>query len=311
MKKALSWLPVLICMIGVSHAQQELMVSQYMFNGLYLNPAYAGSHDYMEITALHRQQWVQFDGAPISQILSAEGIIKNKNSGWGAILTNDKIGVSYKTDLYGNYAYQIRLTEKTRLALGARGGVSYCRAMLNQLTYWDQNDVVFASNVKNRFIPNVGAGAYLFSEKFYAGISVPNIINYDPATTLSISNMANNIPRYVRHYYATAGYVFEVTENLQLKPSFLIKYVEGAPMQADLNFQAMFNKSLFVGVSYRTLDGLVAMVEYQPDNNWRIGYAYDQPLTMLRNYSIGSHEIMVSYMFRKQEGLKIKSPRFF
>ena len=82
-------------------------------------------------------------------------------------------------------------------------------------------------------------------------------------------------------------------------------------MQADLNFQAMFNKSLFVGVSYRTLDGLVAMVEYQPDNNWRIGYAYDQPLTMLRNYSIGSHEIMVSYMFRKQEGLKIKSPRFF
>lgn len=294
-----------------AYTQQEMMISQYMFNGLYLNPAYCGTHDFTEVTGLYRQQWANFAGAPVSQILSADGAIKNKNMGLGGILTNDKIGVTTKTDLYGNYSYHIRTGEKGKLSFGVRGGFSYYRAMLTQLTVWDGNDQVFANNIKNKFLPNAGAGIYYYTKKFYAGVSSPNLINYDPNTFLTLGGMMQGAPNYIRHFYANTGYVFEVNENLHFKPNVLVKYVNNAPVQADFNLNVLINRMFWVGGSYRTGDGIVGLIEYQHDGNWRLGYAYDFAFTKMQNYSFGSHEVMFSYMFGKKEIAKIRSPRFF
>jgi len=292
-------------------AQQEMMISQYMFNGLYLNPAYAGSHKFTEITALHRQQWVSFAGAPVSQILSAEGHLKNSKIGWGGIITNDRIGVTYKTDLYGNYAYHLPIGEKGNLSMGLRAGFSYYRALLNQLTIWDESDPVFSNNIRNKFLPNAGAGIYYYTPKFYAGISLPNMVNYDPNSFGTLGNVLSGSPNYVRHLYLNTGYVLEAGENLHFKPSILVKHVQSAPTELDLNLNVFFYGKLSVGGSYRTGDGIVGMLEYQHDSKWRIGYSYDYPMTRIRNYTFGSHEVMFSYMFWKPENLKIKSPRFF
>jgi type IX secretion system PorP/SprF family membrane protein len=311
MKRKLPFVLMLLGMINICNAQQDLMISQYMFSGLFINPAYSGSHEFTEVTALYRQQWVSFAGAPTSQIISGEGRIGNKNAGWGGIFSNDKIGVTNKTDLYGNYSYHMKVGKTTTLSLGVRGGASYYRAMLTQLTVWDAQDQVFMSNIRNKFLPNAGAGLYLYSKKFYAGFSAPNILNYGANTVISSSALAAGAPNYRRHYYLNGGYVHEVNSNLFIKPSFLVKYVANAPVEVDVNLNALVNKSFWVGASYRTRDGLVGIIEYQHDNSWRLGYAYDQPLTMLRSYSFGSHEIMFSYMFHKKDALKIKSPRFF
>jgi type IX secretion system PorP/SprF family membrane protein len=311
MKRKLFYMLFLAGLFSRVNAQQEMMISQYMFSGLFLNPAYSGSHGYTELTGLYRQQWVNFSGAPVSQIISGEGVVKDKNMGWGGILSNDKIGVSHKTDLYGNYAYHLKAGKTGKLSFGLRLGMSYYRAMLNQLTIWDGGDQVFANNVQNKFLPNAGAGLYYFSTKFYAGFSCPNIINYDSGTFLSASSGSVTVPNYVRHYYLYSGYVYQISENLHLKPSVLFKYVNHAPAEADLNLNLLINKSFWIGASYRTRDGIVGIMEFQHQNNWRLGYSFDYPLTMLRNYSFGTHEVMFSYMFRKKEGLKIKSPRFF
>jgi type IX secretion system PorP/SprF family membrane protein len=311
MKNKLLRVLLVFGIVNATFAQQDMMISQYMFNGLFVNPAYAGSHDWTEVTALYRQQWVRFEGAPVSQILSAEGKIAGKNAGWGAILTNDKIGVSFKTDAYGNYAYHMRVSDEGRISLGVRAGLSYYNANLTQLTVWDQNDQVFASNIRNKLMPNAGMGVYYYTRKFFAGLSVPNVLSYDPATFMTLGNVMTGNENYRRHFYANAGYVFEVNENLHIKPSCLVKYVEGAPVQADLNLNVLFCKNFWIGGSYRSNDGIVTLLEYQHNNNWRLGYAFDYPLTTMRNYSFGSHEIMFAYMFRKKEGLIIKSPRFF
>ncbi|MGZ3941017.1 MAG: PorP/SprF family type IX secretion system membrane protein [Bacteroidia bacterium] len=309
MKKILTYLILVISLRGFS--QQELMISQYMFNGLYLNPAYAGSHSYTEVTGLYRQQWTGFTGAPVSQIVSADGNVKNTKIGWGAILNNDRIGVTYKTDLYGNYAYHLPLGKEGRLSMGLRAGFSYYRALLNQLTVWDGNDQVFNNNIQNKFLPNAGVGLYYYTKKLYAGLSAPNLLNYDPNTFMTLGPLLKESPNYVRHGYISAGYVIEANENLHFRPSVLVKYVKNAPVEADFNLNVLINRAFWVGASYRTGDCLVGLLEYQHGSNWRIGYAYDFAITKIQKYNSGSHEIMFSYMFVKTESMKIKSPRFF
>lgn len=302
---------IITLLIGLrSLAQQEMMISQYMFNGLFLNPAYAGSHDYTEASALYRQQWATFKGAPVSQIASVDGRILSKNMGWGAILTNDRIGVTYKTDLYGNYAYHIKTSEKGKLSLGIRGGFSLYRALLSQLTVWDGNDQVFTNNISTKFLPNAGTGIYYYMPKFYAGLSCPNMLSYAPGTSVNLAAAFNDQPNLIRHYYFNTGYVYEVSDNLHIKPSVLVKYVKNAPVEADLNLNVLINRAFWVGASYRSGDGIVGLLEYQ-HNNWRLGYAYDFALTKMQKHSFGSHEIMFAYMFKPQETIKIKNPRFF
>ena len=288
-------------------AQQEAMFSQYMYSGLYINPAFSGSRTYGEINGIFRKQWVNFEGAPVTQILSMENPVKEKNMGWGAILVNDKIGVSCRTDFHLSYAYQIKTGNDYRLALGIRGGLSYCRAMLNDLRIWDANDQVFAANLKDVWLPNAGAGLYFYSTRFYSGISCPNLVDY---SNRSIGFSSANSPKIIPHYYFSSGYVFGIGKDLNLKPSFLIKYVPFAPVQADLNLNAEIKSKLCLGISYRTNDGLVAIAQLLFSERWKMGYAYDYPLTKINQYSYGSHELMLSYRLINSSRSSLNAPSF-
>ena len=219
-----------------SFAQQDPMVSQYMFNQLFLNPAYAGCHPYTQAMLLYRQQWVGFVGSPTTELLSIDGSLKNKNMGLGFTLLNDHIGVSTRTSFSGSYSYHLKLSDKQTLALGLNAGASYYSATLQDLTVWDQGDNVFVANVQSKLIPNFGTGAYFFADNYYAGISIPNILSYKPNTFLYIE--LNNTPEFQRHYYLTGGYIYKISESLSLKPSVLLKYTKGAPAEADFNLNA-------------------------------------------------------------------------
>ena len=292
------------------YCQQDILVSQYMFNHLLLNPAYAGSKDYMMATLLYRKQWVDFKGAPTTQVATLHGPVGLTNFGWGASISHDKIGVTDRTDAYLNAAYHLPVGPKMKLSLGLRGGGGYYSYKNSDLIYWDSNDPLFAGDKTSKFIPNIGAGAYLYTDKFYVGLSVPNVISYDTTKVLSLDMSGNVVPNQVRHYFATAGVALEVNPDVVIKPSVLVKYVQNAPVEADFNVNVLFAQVLWVGGSYRTGDSFVALLELQLTKKFRLGYSYDFTTTDVKNYSAGSHEIMIGYDFG-YDIMKVKTPRYF
>lgn len=290
-------------------AQQDMMFSQYMFSGSFLNPAYTGSHKYSTAAFLYRKQWVNVEGAPTSQFLSYDTPLKNRNVGLGGLISNDQIGVTKKTDIYGNYSYKLKLdnAERHTLSFGLRGGVSYYRANLTALSYWDK-DEVFEEDINSSFMPNIGTGIYYYSERSYAGLSVPHLLNYDPETALNIK--MNNVAKLVRHYYFTTGTAIELSDKLIIKPSTLVKFTPNTPIEFDFNVNLLIDEKIWIGGSYRTDDAAVAILEILATKQLRVGYSYDFPISEMNNYTSGSHEIMLAYDFG-YEILKMKSPRFF
>ncbi len=292
-------LTILVLGCNLSFAQQDPMESEYMFNQLFINPAYAGCHPYTDALLLYRKQWVDFPGAPVTEIFSMDGSLKNKNMGLGLVLVNDHLGVTTRTEFYGTYSYHLKLSKKQTLALGLSGGASYYQAALTDLLVWDPGDYVFASNIQNKLIPNFGSGAYFYSDNYYAGFSVPNILSYKPSTLLYIDLL--NYPEFQRHYYLTGGYTFMGNSSISWKPSILLKYTDGTPPEADFNLNILMDKLVEVGVSYRTGDSFVGMLELYVVKNLCIGYAYDYPITVMRNSSAGSDEIKISYDFGRRK----------
>jgi type IX secretion system PorP/SprF family membrane protein len=290
-----------------ARAQQDIMVSQYMFNGLFLNPAYAGSHKYTSASLLHRRQWVNFPGAPNTSIFAIDGPFAKRKMGWGLMVANETIGATTQTDFFGNYSYHLPLGDG-KLSFGLRAGGSLVSANLAQLKINDPGDEVFAQNVRSRFLPKFGAGAYYYSKMYYVGVSLPTLIAYDPKRDFSFDVNASSSIR--RHYLLTGGYVFVVNDQVKLKPSTLIKWQPAAPVQADINLNVLLNDVFWIGGSYRTKESIVGIIEYQISPIMRIGYAFDYNMTEIRKFSVGSHEIMLGIDFGK-DILKTKNPRFF
>jgi type IX secretion system PorP/SprF family membrane protein len=304
MKKSLL---IILALVQVKlWSQQDLIVSQYMFNGLFLNPAYAGSHKYVSSSLLHRTQWVNFSGAPRTALLAVEGELPGKNMGLGLIVANDRIGATEQTDIYANYSYHVKLGEG-KLAFGLKAGVSNYIFRGNNLTIWDANDEVFTPK-RTAWLPKAGTGLYYYTKTWYAGFSVPTLIAYDNNQSFSFD--VNSATFLRRHYYLNGGYVFTLNDLFKLKPSLLVKYIPAAPVQADVNLNLLYKDMLWIGASYRTGDAVTFMVEYQTNFRFRVGYAYDMTTSRLRNYSAGTHEVMIGYDFGK-DLVKIKTPRYF
>lgn len=304
---------LIIIMLGImtgSHviAQQDPMLSQYMFNGLFLNPAYAGSHKYWSSTMTYRRQWVAMDGAPETAIVAVDGPISNRNMGLGVSFMYDRIGVSMHNKITLNYAYQLRTSATSKLAFGVNASISQFNGKVRDLLIWDQQDVVFDENINGRYIPSFGAGIYHFGERHYIGVSIPALFAYQNEYNFNFDLSKASFLR--RHYVLTGGYVFDASPQVKLKPSVLLKYVKNAPLEADFNFTVFYRNMISMGVSYRTNDAVVFMVEYQANNYFRIGYAYDITTSQIRNYSNGSHEIMIGIDFGK-DLIKVKTPRYF
>ncbi len=309
MKKLI--LPVVFLLVcHAVQAQQELLVSQYMFNGLFINPAYSGSHPYAEATGLYRAQWTGLDGAPTTQTFGVDGPISNETMGLGLTFMNDRIGDTRQTEVFANWSFHLWLDEngKNRLSFGIRAGFSDYSANLSETFVFEPGDPVFMENVSNAFVPKVGAGAYLYNKYWYVGLSVPTIFAGDDQVRFNINDVGD---RYFEpHTYLTAGYVWNINPDLALKPSFLIRYLNDTPLQADINCNLLIRNTFWIGASYRTGDAIIALLEYNIGNDLRIGYAYDFTTTAIGDYSNGSHEFMLSYKFAR-DPIKTKSPRYF
>lgn len=292
-----------------SYGQQDPMVTQYMFNGLYLNPAYAGTHYYWTSTLSYRSQWVgaQFKGAPQTAIVAVDGPIHGKNMGLGFIISHDQIGVTKTTSFMANYAYQIKLNAVNKLALGINTGVHQFTSNLSDVLVWDEQDNVYANNL-SKVLPRVGVGAYFYAKKYYVGLSIPTLWAYENDRDFSLDLSKASFLR--RHYMLTGGVVLTVSDNVKFKPSTLIKYTVNAPLEIDLNFSTVFKDMFWVGASFRSGDAVALLLQYQSNAYFRIGYSYDISFSGLRNYQNGSHEIMIGVDFGK-DLKKIKSPRYF
>lgn len=303
-------LQILVALTVVTsvNAQQDAQYSQYMFNTLAINPAYAGSRDVVSATALYRKQWVNTPGSPRTATFSVDAPFNKEKVGVGLVVFNDKIGITNTTGAYASYAFRMRLKKGT-LALGLQAGFSQYSADFTsvKLDQDNQADGAFATNV-NKFMPNFGAGVYYNTDRFYIGVSMPRIVNNKmfkkSDTTVSLSHQT-------RHLFLMSGVVIPLSQDVKLKPSTLIKLVEGAPIQVDVNANIWFYDAIAAGLSYRISAGtLVSMVEIQATKQIRIGYAYDAALGQSKVVGRGSHEIMARYEFGYVKA-KILSPRYF
>jgi type IX secretion system PorP/SprF family membrane protein len=316
MKKIKNPIILLVCLMASyqSFGQQDPMYSQYMFNMLAVNPAYAGSRDVLSATVLYRNQWVGIKGAPNTITFSADMPIKNERIGLGINVTDDRLGVMHNSLLSISYAYRIRLTSKGTLAFGLQATANQYKAdygsvdpTQNTTTSPDQS---FSGSVAQIF-PNVGFGIYYTTDRFYVGGSAPKLIKnslsdyYDPS--INFSNFAN---RENRHFFIMAGYVIPLNDKFKLKPSVLLKAVHGAPLELDVNANLWIHDLISVGLSYRTGDSIDGLFEFQVSPQFRFGYAYDMTLTNLGRYNSGSHELMIRYEFGFDRS-KILSPRYF
>lgn len=309
MKTSLKLMALLMLMTFSAKGQQDPMLTQYMFNGLYINPAYTGTHQYWTSTLTYRTQWVgaDFDGAPQTAIAAVDGPIPGKNMGLGAILMHDQIGVTNTNTALISYAYQLKLNESSKLSFGVNAGVSQYYSKLTEVRIWDEDDQIYANNL-NKVLPRFGFGMYYYSDKYYVGASIPTLLAYEDGNKFSFDVSKASFIR--RHYLLTGGVVLNVSENVKFKPSVLLKYTKNAPLEADLNFSAIFKDAFWVGTSFRTGDAVAVILEYQSNSYFRIGYAYDITFSGLRNYQNGSHEIMIGVDFGK-DLIKVKTPRYF
>lgn len=281
-------------------AQQDAMYSMYMFNGLAINPAYAGSRDRVSLTALYRHQWSGLEGAPKTAVLVGHAPLLNDNIGLGLSIVSDNISVFNTLSITGSYAYRIPIKDKGRLAIGISATFNYYHARWSELTLNDVTDNAFLSAERSVTSPNFGAGLYYYSDKFYVGVSVPHFLNTSLSDDFKVEG-TDLVARQWKHYFYTAGAIFKIAKNVKFRPSVLFKQVKNAPFQADINASFLLKESLWLGASYRTGDAVVLMVEYMFAKRVRVGYAYDITLSELNNYSSGTHEIMVGYEFLKKD----------
>lgn len=297
-------LVLMFCSVA-SFAQQDAQFTQYMYNTISINPAYAGSRGVMSVFGLYRTQWVGLDGAPETSSFSVNTPVGN-NVGLGVSLVNDKIGPTNENNLSADFSYSIPTSATAKLSFGIKGSANLFKLDPTKLTPEDQGDPQF-QDFKNKFSPNVGAGIYWHTDKAYVGLSVPNFIQTNRYDDNEVAIFKDRI-----NYYFIAGYVFDLDryETIKFKPAILTKMVEGSPLQVDASANFMFNDKFVLGVAYRWSASLSALAGFQITDSLYIGYAYDRETTKLVNYNSGSHEIFLRFEFLNNYN-RITSPRFF
>lgn len=297
---------IALLMLGGLYAQQDAQFTQYMYNTINVNPAYAGSRNVMSTFVLHRSQWIGLEGAPTSYSAAIHTPIPNSNFGIGFDAVNDRIGISDENNIATDFSYSIKTNPIYTLAFGLKFTANFLSYNYNRLTLRDPKDYeIGQQNNNNRFSPNIGAGIFYYSDKNYLGLSVPQLLetrHYD-------DNIKSQTTERL-HFYLMGGHVFEINDAVKFKPATLVKLVTGAPLQLDLSANFLFNEKLTLGVAYRLKVALSAMAGFKINDAWTIGYGYDFETTRLAHYNSGSHEIFLRYEFLKSYD-KIISPRFF
>ncbi|MFN5360099.1 MAG: type IX secretion system membrane protein PorP/SprF [Sediminibacterium sp.] len=303
----LSALSVAFLLTVSAFAQQKPMYSQYMFNMLNINPAYAGSRGAMSAVALYRNQWVGFPGAPRTTTFSFDMPIQNRKVGLGMQLYDDRVGIERTTGFNAIYAFRFQFAGSGTLSLGLQAGLLNYQANYTEVNTYLPNDPAFSSNVRG-ILPAFAAGVYYNSDKFYVGFSTPALLR----TKIKYNNAAEvaSVTSRDLHLYLASGTVFDLNPDLALKPSILVKAVSGAPVEVDINCNLWLQNKISLGASYRTGDAIVGMVEYQVNQQLRFGYAYDKTFSNLGTLVNGTHEIMLRLEFGSPS-VRVSSPRYF
>lgn len=291
-----------------AHSQQDPQYTHYMYNTQAINPAYAGSRGSMNFFGLHRQQWVGLDGAPQTTAFSVHTPFTDSKMGIGVGVVNDKLGIINENRISLDLSYTIDLDAKgdNKLSFGIKGTANMLDVSYSRLNASHSNDPYFQTDVQNEFSPNIGAGVYWYTDKSYIGLSVPNFLEnarFKEGGVYSSMNQRMN-------FYLMGGHVFRLSPNLQFKPAFLLKAVEGAPLQADLTANFWLYERLTLGAAYRWDAAWSALIGFQITDGLLVGYSYDGDVTKLVNYNKGSHEVFLRFeLFNKYR--RVNSPRFF
>ena len=276
-----------------SYGQQDSQFTNYMYNTVNINPAYAGSRGALSIFGLHRNQWVGLDGAPVTNTFSINTPINNSNFGLGISIVNDRIGPSDENSISADVSYTIAVSENYKLSFGVKGTANLLNVDFTKLNIYNPGDVLAQYNVENKFSPNVGAGIYFHSDKTYFGLSVPNFLETKHFDKDQLGFSANSVASERMHYYFIAGHVFDLSGSVKLKPALLTKVVQGAPLQIDLSANFLFNDRFTLGAAYRWDAAASLLAGFQVSDSWFIGYGYDLEVTKLANYNSGSHEFFL------------------
>jgi len=278
-----------------------------MFNGLLINPAYTGSHESMAFTAATRSQWTDLEGAPQTEIFTIHSPINFSRSSAGIFLTLDQLGPSRQYMVYGTYAYRFPISNKGKIALGSQIGVTYYETNyrdLNIVTRDNNIDPTFQEN-NQRYLPNVGLGAYFYDDRLYVGLSTPGLIGnkFNEDNYLELATQK-------RHYFLTAGYVFDLNQHLKLKPNLLMKWVENGAFQYTINTNLLIKQIVWVGLSYRMDDSVDALFGWNINERFAVGYSYGYPVNALQSFLTGTHELSINYRLKRDRHI-IQSPRYF
>ena len=288
-------------------AQQLPQFTQYMYNTISINPAYAGSREALSIVGLHRSQWVGFRGGPITQTFSIHTPLRNDRVGLGLSFIEDDLGPENYSYLYADFSYAIPTGVDGKLAFGIKGGFtqySFDQDFINDSTVQDDS---FFKGFENRWTPNIGLGLYWSTNKIYAGLSVPKILNTDRNKAQGFEALE------ILSYYFTLGGVIDLSKNIKFKPAGLIKATNGAPISYDLTANFLFNDKFWLGASYRINEQTAAIggiADFQVSRQLRVGYAYEKPTSEIADFTTGTHEILLIYEFKFLNS-KLKSPRYF
>ncbi len=311
------FIAIVLVLLGVlsSSAQQDPQYTQYMYNTQIINPAYAGNREALSFGLLGRIQWVNFEGAPKTGTFTVNSPIGiYDNMGLGLSIVHDEIGPATESNLTVDYSYSIDVSRNAELSFGLKAGLDLLDVDFTKLNIFDPNDAFFQNNVDNKLQPQVGAGLYFNTDRFYMGASVPNFLNtkhFDEDTLNDLEDFDGDGVAIERlHYFLIAGYVFDLNPNLKFKPATLFKAVSGSPLQWDFSANFMFNEKFTFGASYRWSASVSAMAGFQVSDAIFIGMAYDYQSTDIEDYSDGSYEVFLRFdIFKKAD--RILTPRFF
>ncbi|WP_418502240.1 type IX secretion system membrane protein PorP/SprF [Flagellimonas sp.] len=302
------FLILMICIMSSLHAQQDAQYTQYMYNTVSVNPAYAGSRGHLSIAALYRNQWLGLDGAPETQTLNIHTPMGYRGVGLGLSIVNDKIGPTSETYFDVDFSYTIQTSWEGRLSFGLKASAHMLDIRYSELDEFEVDPQLQSQqDIRNKFSPNIGAGVYYHTDRFYVGLSAPRILETSHFDESSVSTAKEQI-----NMYLITGYVWDLNPFLKFKPTLLTKAVQGAPLQVDLSANFMMNEKFIGGVAYRWDAAFSGLFGFMLSDQLMLGLAYDREITELgaATFNDGSFEVIIRYDFIRNIG-NLKSPRFF
>ncbi len=299
-------LSIYLSLLGETIAQQDTQYTQYMYAPNIFNPAYVGTTDIASLTSQYRAQWTGIEGAPRTINLAFSSPLQSETLGIGAMAVSESIGPSSTIIAAADMSYKVSLDQYVSLSFGLKGGLKVLNIDYTKLDIYNTTDPRFQANVNNRFSPIIGAGIYAYSDVWYVGFSVPNLISSDFYDDTNISTARERAT-----FYLIGGYVLPINESVKFKPAFLTKYTSGAPLTVDLSANFLFNNKFTLGAGYRLDTAVSALAAFQVNDRFMMGYSYDFDTNELSNFNSGSHGIFLKVDVGEGRGTRVLSPRFF